>query len=266
MIKIDFHGSTHGHFLEFISNVFVMQTSPGNSELFNSLGAAHNTDNQYKSNRLIKCGHFSRSNYKFKEDEKVIRITIDKQSDMWFYIAFINLMFRAGDVGIEKQLICVDEKVRSSNVLLRNDFYAKFSEREKYVNEYSDFAKITGPVFEFPFESFYFFDKFCIALNELARFLEQTFFIDAELTELWRKFMSMNQGWKSYVKCADIIEKILSNTDYTIDCSVIEQAWINYNLSKMCRIYSGPMFDNEVYPINCKDIYAEIQQQLAQLR
>jgi len=34
MIKIDFHGSTHGHFLEYVSNVYIMQTTPSQRNIF----------------------------------------------------------------------------------------------------------------------------------------------------------------------------------------------------------------------------------------
>lgn len=269
MISIDFHGSTHGHFLEYVSNVYIMQTAPGRSSLFNELGASHNADSEYKSNRLIRCNHYSRDcPDELTRSEKIIRITFNRNNDKWFYIAFVNLMFRAGDVGLEQQLLNIDEKTRGNAVALRNNFYSKFNERNVYVAEYANFVPVADsiPVFDFPFSAFYSFDQFCVTLNSLAKFLDQTFFVDSSLTELWDKFIELNQGWKSYTKCHDLIQQILGDRDFIINCSTIEESWINYNLSNICRVYSGPMFDNNEYPTNCKDIYLEIQKQLAELR
>jgi hypothetical protein len=267
MIKIDFNGSTHGHFLEFISNVYIMQTTDGNSLLFNENGAAHSVTEEYLSNRLIFCGHWSRDNPTFDSSDRVIRISIDKFNDKLFYIAFINLLYRAGDVGLEQQLANVPEKIRNNHVLLRNDFYSKFYERDLYVNQYSNFLDIGKiPTFDFPFESFYDFDKFCIQLNELANFLNRCFFPDKTLYTWWAKFIELNQGWNSHKKCSNIIQNIFNDVDFSIDCSVFEQAWINFNLSKSCRLYSGSLFENIDYPINCQEMYSLIQTHLNTMR
>ena len=58
MIKIDFHAGTHGHFLEYVSNVYIMQTSPNQHNIFRPpTYSAHNLDTQYLHNRQIFCGH-----------------------------------------------------------------------------------------------------------------------------------------------------------------------------------------------------------------
>lgn len=203
----------------------------------------------------------------FDPTDTIIRITLDTTDDMWFYIAFVNLMFRAFG-GFDQQLLLIDSDVRNSNARLRNDFYSKFNEREIYVKEYPKFTKVsdTIPIFEFPFECFYSIDRFCTKLSELSTFLNCTFFINEDFYSHWKKFIDLNQGWQSYVKCRDILEKIFSNKDSKINCSIIEQAWINYNLTKICKIFSGPMFDEDSYPENCRDIYAEIQKQLSKRR
>ena len=90
MIKIDFHGSTHGRLLEYVSNVYIMQTNPGSGDLFNANGASHAVDATYLKNRQIKSGHFSSSNAKFKDTDQVIRITIDPTDDRQFFIALTS--------------------------------------------------------------------------------------------------------------------------------------------------------------------------------
>lgn len=266
MIKIDFHGSTHGHFLEYISNVYIMQIDPGQSELFNSFGASHAVDNTYLRNRLITCGHYSSDNIKFNNTDQVIRITINTLDDRQFFIALTNLMYRAGDVGIEKQMLHIPDSIRKDPVAVRNNWYSKFNERNSYSDFYKEFTKIDQSLFEFPFSVFYSFPEFCKSLNELAIFLNQTFFPDQSLLVIWEKFIELNQGFQSYNKCNTILENIFANRDTIIDCTIIEQGWINYNLSKICRMYNGLIFEQEQYPTNSKSIYQEIKQHLEYLR
>lgn len=260
MIKIDFHGSTHGHFLEYVSNVYIMKTLPGNKNIFNSNGAAHASDNEYKYNRLIECGHYSNTN--FFSDDIIIRITIDTNNDEFFFISLINLMHRAGDVGMEKQLLNIPDTIRNIRYLHRNDWYSKFNERNKYVNQYYEFIKIPNLVFEFPFNAFYSFPLFCKKLNELAVFLNNQWFPDESLYNLWKTFMKKNQGWQAYIKCNSIIENIMGNISYKFECNEIEEGWINYNLSKICRIYDGELFNEDLYPDNCQDIYKILERHI----
>ena len=81
MIKIDFHGSTHGHFLEYVSNVYIMQIDAGYSKLFTSSGAAHDVSELYRQNQLIYCGHLSKNYHQFDQDDLVVRISVDTHDD-----------------------------------------------------------------------------------------------------------------------------------------------------------------------------------------
>ena len=74
MIKIDFHAGTHGHFLEYVSNVYIMQTSPNQHNIFRPpTYSAHNLDTQYLHNRQIFCGHFSKPIFNLKENDNTIK-------------------------------------------------------------------------------------------------------------------------------------------------------------------------------------------------
>ena len=261
MIKIDFHGSTHGHFLEYVSNVYIMQTTPSQCNIFKPpTYSAHNPDHNYLNDRMITCGHFSNPiyNLKINDDDQVIRITIDADNDDQFFIAFTNLMFKAGDVGFENQLLNVPDYIRNNKIELRNNWYSKFNERKNFANHYADFLSLSTPVFEFQFESFFSWKNFCVELCSLATFLNQTFFPDQSLYALWSEFIARNQGWQSHQKCNRLIENIFNNTDSQIDCTVLEEAWINYTLSKTCKMYHGPLFESE-YPYNTQNVYALIQ-------
>jgi hypothetical protein len=169
-------------------------------------------------------------------------------------------------VGFEKKMINIPEEIRCNPVAYRNNWYSKFNERELYHNHYTEFTDIPNEVFEFNFFSFFSFDNFCKELNRLAFFLDQTFFPDESLVTLWEEFMQRNQGWQSYVKCGEILKNIFHNKSMDIDCTVMEQGWLNYNLAKICRIYEGTMFDSPKYPGNTKEIYKEIQTHLSVLR
>ena len=174
-IKIDFHGSTHGHFLEYVSNVYIMQTTPSKASIFKPpTMSAHGRDQHYLDARTITCGHFSASNGIRKKDI-VIRIVMPWTDNM-FVIAVTNLMHKAGDIGFEKQQVLIPEDTRNNSVAYRNNWYSKFNQRNEYARYYTEFFTIANSVFEFPFEAFFSYKDFCIALGNLADFLNQSFF------------------------------------------------------------------------------------------
>ena len=272
VIKIDFRPGTHGNFLEYVSNIWIMQTDPGHSTLFTHTGASHNADNSYRTNRLIKSGHFTTaqgraSGLVIGDSDTVIQIGLDDLEDNeLFLIALTNLVYRAGDIGYEGSLEFIPEQVRSHRALLRNDWYSKFNENSRYLETFSAFDPIPNPVFNFPLKSFYSYGNFCTKLNELAFFLDQTFFPDERLYKLYQEFMTKNHGWHSYKKCSQLLEDVLGNKSSPIDCDSIEEAWLNYMIAQSCRLYTGPMFDNDSYPADAQEIYAIIQQHLETLR
>jgi len=264
-IKIDFHGSTHGHFLEYVSNVYIMQTTPSKTSIFKSpTMSAHGRDQHYLNDRTITCGHFSASN-RIKNNDTVVRITIPSTDNM-FFIAVTNLMYKAGDVGFEKQQLSIPEDIKLNSVEYRNNWYSKFNQRKEFADYYNNFSTISNSVFEFPFDAFFSYKDFCIALADLANFLNQSFFSDQSLYALWSEFIQHNQGWQSFNKCNHIIDSMFSSQHLKIDCTIIEQGWINYNLSKMCKIYQGPMFDDIMYPVDTTVAYNAIQSHLQSLR
>jgi hypothetical protein len=263
-IKIDFHGSTHGHFLEYVSNVYIMQTTTSKTSIFNPpTYSVHSQDQQYHADKIITCGHFSASN-NIKKDDIVIRILMPSDDNM-FFIAVTNLMCKAGDVGFEKQQLSIPEDIRNDTIAYRNNWYSKFNQRNEYARYYEEFSTISNSVFEFPFEAFFSYKDFCIALCKLSEFLEQSFFPDQSLYTLWAEFIQYNQGWQSFNKCNRIIDGMFSNQHIDIDCTIVEQGWINFNLSKMCKMYQGIMFDDE-YPVNTSVAHLAIQQHIESLR
>lgn len=268
MIKIDFHGSTHGHFLEYVTNVYIMQTTPSNVSIFKPpTYSAHAADNHYIEDRQIICGHFSDSEYNLtiNDNDIIIRINIDSNDDNMFFIALTNLIFKAGDVGFEGQMLNIPDYIKNNPASYRNNWYSKFQERQRYIDAYANFLPLPNDTFNFSFNSFFCFTNFCKDLNKLAQFLNQTFFPDDTLYNLWAEFIKLNQGWQSYVKCNQILENIVSNTPAYIDCTIIEQGWLNYNLSKICRLYDGSLFEDNIYPTDTQVIYNIIKNHLSKI-
>ena len=115
MIKIDFHGSTHGHFLEYVTNVYIMQTTPSKTSIFKPpTYSAHAPDDNYKDNRLIKCGHFSNPKYNLS----IIPVFIERIKNDKFKIEFqkaINPKNFDNKLELTKELNKILE-----NMILRN--------------------------------------------------------------------------------------------------------------------------------------------------
>jgi len=265
MIKIDFHGSTHGHFLEYVSNVYIMQTEPSQCSIFKPpTFSAHAPDNNYLDNRIIECGHFSSKFYNLKIDpsDTVIRIMLDPGNDNLFFVALSNLMYKAGDVGFERQALVIPEHIRVDPASLRNNWYSKINERDTFSAHYQEFDNIDNPTFKFSFDSFFSFTDFCTELSELSRFLNQTFYPSRSLYELWHMFIQVNQGWQSYIKCNNILVDVFAGRTSPIQCTALEEAWLNFNLSKICRLYDGPLFDQAQYPADTRSIYNIVQEHL----
>lgn len=267
MIKIDFHGSTHGHFLEYVSNVYIMQTPPSKRSIFKPpTYSAHNPDQDYIDGKIIECGHYSSKSYNLKIDptkDTVIRIQIDSADDDLFYVALTNLMYKAGDVGFERQILSIPDYIRNNAVGIRNNWYSKINERSVYAAYYEEFTEVVNPTFNFPFRAFFSFTEFCRQLSEMSKFLDQTFYPDQSLYDLWVTFIQVNQGWQSYSKCNNLLVDIFSGKNTQISCTSLEQAWINFNLSKICRLYDGILFEQEDYPSDTKSIYNIVQKHLA---
>lgn len=270
MIKIDFHGSTHGHFLEYVANVWIMQTTPSETSIFKPpTYSAHASDINYSKNKIIRCGHFSDPkfiNTSIDPEDTLIRICFDRYNDREFFIAITNLIYKAGDRGVAKQMLEIPEHIRNSPSALRSNWYSKINERDAFSNFYVEFPTVDNSLFEFDFRAFFSFSEFCKELSLLAEFLNQTFFPDQALYNLWSTFIAVNQGYQSFHRCDDFLNNVFANKSFIVDLSPIEQGWINYNLSRICRMYDGPLFDQDHYPKDTQEIYRIVQVHLAGLR
>lgn len=256
MIWIDFHGSTHGHFLEYVTNVWIMKMPQETNSVFTGSGACHNFSDAYKDNRKVKCGHWWWTNYEHQFDtEQIIRITFDRSSDRLFYIAQVNRWYRSGDVSFEQKMLEIAEDVRKSPERLRNQYYHKYVQRDGYV----EFVTLPNSIQEFKFSSMFVWSEFCSGLQDIAKFLNQTFTPDVALYKLWQEFITLNQGYQSYQRCEHILESVFTGQDIPISCTSYEEAWLNYNITKITGLTQGPLFNRDEYPVNTLEILNLIQ-------
>ena len=279
MKKIDFFGGTHGNFLELIINVFVCQhpfdfTKP----IFNDNGACHLKNLQDNYRPSVKSGHYSYSNNPFNHDDLVIEIHVDPD---WMLAAVTNSLVRAGDEVFDLKELHKNSIKKLSSLqkathflkdlttehgiqenypknIIRNYFYSKFIMPEHGVNIFNNFKSTTKKII-FPFGAFYSIEQLCIQLNQIAFFLQENFYPDERLIKVFNEFITCNQGYRSQIKCNNIITNILNNTSMDItDCNLVEQAWINYRIAQIFRCYDHPLLINEDYPTNTREISAAI--------
>lgn len=253
MIWIDFRGSNHGNFLEYVINVWIMGITPDNGSVFDNNGACHNFSKYYQKNRKVQSGHWWWSEYKHqKETDPVIRIEFDRFNNRSFYIALVNRWHRSGGLSYDQKVLSlIDEDTRNSPTRFRNQYYHQYKTRKAF----GDFIEIPNNIQEFDFESFFIWSEFCRELTNIAKFLNQKFIPDQELYKLWQEFIRLNQGYHSYYRCADILEKIFLEQPMPIRCTPYEEAWINYNITKMTGVDRGPLFTDDIYPTNTAEVY-----------
>ena len=274
MEKIDFFGGAHGNFLELMINLFVYQIEFDNNLLFNANGACH-IKNQTTSYRpIIKCGHFSFFNRPFNPDDKVIEIHC-KDEDM--LIAISNSLTRAGDqvidiTNLEKVTLSKLAKLPKAQGLLRdlinehgeqenyprsvirNYFYSKFDDPANGIDQFNNF-KFAGSRHMFPFDALFDLEKFYLELNKCAFFLDRNFYPTERTVSIWKKFIELNQGYHSYVKCQKILYCILANEEMDIsNLNIVEEAWLLYKISRMFRCYDHPLLNVDTFVSNTREI------------
>lgn len=268
-IKIDFHGGTHGHFLEYIVNTYIFRTPKSEVSIFTpNRGSSHEASEAYQRSKQAVCGHFSDNaqgrdadpkykNFKYSDNDKIVQVSIDQLDDKQFFIALTNLLHRTSGATFDQHMDQIPECIRNNRKLLRDNFYSKIQERETYCNLFPVFKQEALPTYKFNFNSFFSYTMLCAELNQLSIWLDKEFCPDSDLYMLWFEFISLNQGWNSYYRCDKLLTDILSNAPAEIKCTTLEEAWLNYNLTKMCNVYNGTMFSDN-YPTNAQEIYKQI--------
>lgn len=277
MRKIDFFGGLHGNYLDLVISVCIGRINYDLSRpQFTENGACHVkvTDPTYE--RWIQSTHWSQRKIPFSDDDLTVRI-VPQPEDM--LIAITNSFVRAGDVVLDIKNLdqntrqkfedagekgktflatLVDEQGAKDSYpreILRNYFYSMFDDPECGINRYREFDPLTPSYHEFNFADFFSIDRFYQALNLIAHYLKRDFYPDPALYNLHQEFLKLNHGWNSELRCRDILDAIISGRHMTLDLNIVEEAWINYKISRIYRSYDHDLLWQTSYPTNTSQIH-----------
>ena len=272
--KIDFFGGLHGNYLELVINHAIDQnpydiTRPQ----FNENGSCHrkNPDSDYSP--ITVARHYSFFNVPFNEHDLVIRI-VPEPIDM--LIAVTNSVLRAGDqkFDIDNLETNTIEKLspiaKSTNFLntlindrgemknypravLRNYFYSMFDEPANGIDMMTNWLPAKR-YHDFAFKSFFDVNLFFESLQKVSEFANLQFLPSPELVNLHCEFLKLNQGYHSQLKCNKVIEAIITNQSMPLKLNIIEEAWINYRISRTFNLYDVPELETDNYPDDAKII------------
>lgn len=266
MIALDFYSGSHGHFLEYIVNTYIFK-GPAIEDIFTPLGTSHliRKDTAYMDNRIVEARHYSEFNIPVDNYniDKIIRISVDDAIGKVCYE--INVNCRAGDIPAEKKNSSISNLNSMSKSEIRNIFYAKYVDSSLgYQTPTSDNWTLNTDkkAFEFPMSSMYNLFEFCKTLNQLSVYLEQTFTPDYDFYNVWQKFINFNHGFQSWTKCQTVFNDILLGRDIGFALEPTEEALLNVLFSEAFNIYSGPLYEQDQWPTNTRDVYKIIQAQL----
>lgn len=260
-VLIDFAGAAHGHFLEYVINSWIGQRFRV-EKIFTELGTCHLPEKNinYVSNRMVVCGHFSEHNKNVPAPDKLIRITVDSEKALWVYR--LNLLYRPGDIGLDKNIEQMNLQSKDSTVDMRQNVYAKLVDLESAAQHNFEWKWVNAPCYEFPMCSMFDQAKFYQSLTNCAKFLNQRFIPDLELAKVWHEFIELNQGYQIYKKSKFIVENALSQQMYQFETTPIEQGAVNAMLTNILGICDGPLFEHETYPNNTIDVWEAIDKYL----
>ena len=245
---IDYPTGTHGHFLSYVLNVFVLKTTQHKQSPFDQSGAAHLLSKEYLSSRLVHESHYSEKGIKKPNVDKVIQIEVLRKD---FPILVANTFYRAGNIEENSRMSDLEVEYNNKTSLIRNVMYSKFLESDTYtgiekqikLDEVDNSLKIN-------MSDLYNLSDFVGVLHDIAYYLNHRFFMTEELISLWDEFIEKNQGFQMHQKCRYVMDKVLRGIETDFEFNIMDQAYFNMMLSKNEHIFDGPLFQNDLYPTN----------------
>jgi hypothetical protein len=279
MQKIDFFGGAHGNYLELLINVFIYQNNYDITRpVFTETGACHLKNGDLSYQQIVKAGHYSYSRMPFEKDDQVIKIVPDIDDML---IAITNSFLRAGDqlfdldhleIGTIKKLenlskaknfltMLIDNHGIQENYprhILRNYFYSMFDVYEYGLGMFNDFSPDIHSHYNFPFRALFDTNRLFCELNNIAKFFEVNFYPTDKLMQTHEKFLQLNQGYHSEIKCTAVLADIWAGRSNNIDLNIIEEAWINWQIARSLRCYDLPVLSADQYPANTLEISKSI--------
>ena len=285
---IDYYGGAHGNFLERVCNRFLFDIESAQFSPFVESGASHLTTDAYIEDRKAVSDHYTFFDDPYPETPLKNTIVVNIFVDLPYQILY-NSVLRAGDTPLDictlefdtlskltnpkhsvfRQTI-IDEQgelVDYPREYLRNLFYSKFSESKYSTDVMNKFRDTDAQNYIFNASSFYDFQTFIKELGMLAKQMGKAgWTYNSELIALWDEFIQRNQGHHSYKKCHKIIDAILKNEYLEFECDLIEEAYINYYISKTFNVYDEISCFSADYPKNTQIIYSEIMNKISKHR
>lgn len=276
--KIDFFGGVHGNYLELVVNHWIDQNVSYDITLpqFNSNGACHLKNDNADYCPITTAQHYSYFGMQFNDTDLVIRI-VPTQDDL--LIAITNSFLRAGDQTLDlenlenntyekmsslpKMAQFVNTLVtnhglhdRYSRKVLRKYFYSMFDDYEYGLSMFVDWTPVKN-FYNFDFRRFFNFSSFIQGLQEISKFVNLEFSPTPQLIDLHKNFLQLNQGYHSELKCNKVVEAILHQQSMDLKLNIVEEAWVNYKISKMFNLYDVVELEQDVYPATT-DIISKI--------
>lgn len=273
--KIDFFGGLHGNFLELVINCWI-DNNPyeiGDMAQFTPNGSCHVKNHQANYKAITTAQHYSWFDMPFDDDDLVIRIVPNTQD---LLIAVTNSFTRAGDQVLDIDNLEVDTRSKMESLsklrsfldtlvkhhgsadqyprsVLRKYFYAMFDDHPHGLGMFTAWLPARR-THRFRFGSFFDVSYFLEELQDVSKFVDLEFQPDSKLIDLHRDFLSRNQGYASQIKCAKIMHNIVNQIPMDMRLNIIEEAWINYRLSRMFDLYDHPALERDTYPGDTSEI------------
>jgi hypothetical protein len=294
---INFTGGSYGHFLEYVLNRYVFKIDYGKTtehSLFDMFGASHVRDSVYLANRKIIATHLDFSDrylcdYDLKNEDIVVAITVSFDDR---YELLYNENLRAGSVDVDfydleintiNKLSHPDVKWKWENFinflvnqygarrnysrqLLRDVFFSSLLDPTMRLNNLINVKYKKEPNLKISMSSFHNFVDFYKNIKKLAEVLNPDTNIDMlELYTMWEIFDSKNIAKKSKQRCDEILEAIKLNKSLAFQCNIVEEAWINCNITEIYNINRELDCFNDTYPTNTLHIRNQIDKYLSML-
>jgi len=233
-IVIDFSPSLHGHFLEYMVNRYIFN-STAVKELFEETGASDiiEKDPQYQESP-VHCDHYSEFDIEYPHNTRyIIYVKHNKKYD---FISLVNSFYRCFDrSNVEKSTpedilaFHIKNLEANSERDMRNRLYTKLYKR--YFDELGSKRETALPTYEFDFGAFFSLGKFVAELRKVAEFLGETLTFNQSLVADWEKFIEVNQGYQ-YLQIANhLLESIIKGREEAIKDNVFIHAYLNCHLS-----------------------------------
>lgn len=144
--------------------------------------------------------------------------------------------------------------------VLRNYYYAALREDKFGLDNFNDFIDFDNKLLiEFPVQAFMSLNEFVRELQKVSKIATGKYFkYDHSLSVMYHTFLDKNSGIQSQIKCTKIINDIVAGKSTEFKANILEEAWINCNITQTFDIHDGIDCFGEVYPTNTRVIYDQI--------